>query len=61
MFRMFSIQDKGNIYFHFNELIRYCKSFFKKSLTMERESSLGVASKYNEPLKKCFTESVRKN
>ena len=28
---------------------------------MERESSFGVASKYNAPRKKCFTESVRKN
>jgi hypothetical protein len=49
------------VYFHFKVLIMYWRSFFKKSFTMERESSFGVASKYNAPRKKCFTESVRKN
>jgi hypothetical protein len=48
-------------HFHFKVLIMYWRSFFKKSFTMERESSFGVASKYNAPRKKCFTESVRKN
>ncbi len=48
-------------YFHLKVVIRCCRSFFRKSFTIESESALGVASKYNAPRRKFSVESVKKN